>query len=98
MSKKFKITVPVDPLNPADNCVQCGINGNFTTIMRGHEVVVSEEIYKLLKEGRYSPSVEEVIDEDSEAKKQAEEAKLKKEAEAKKKAEAEALSKAQAGQ
>lgn len=47
--KKFKVRIPIDPLNPKDTEVIVGINEKYAKVIRGEETEVSEPVYEVLK-------------------------------------------------
>lgn len=47
--KKFKVRIPIDPLNPKDTEVLVGINEKYAKIIRGEDTEVSEPVYEVLK-------------------------------------------------
>ncbi len=51
--KMVAVTIPVSELNPMDKVVPVTINGYTWQIKRGEEVLVPEEVKRILKEAKY---------------------------------------------
>jgi hypothetical protein len=49
---RIRITLPKDPLNEEDEVAIVMINGKPTQIKRGEEVLVSRDVYLVLKQGK----------------------------------------------
>lgn len=47
--EKFKVRLPLDPLNPKDTEVIVGINEKYAKVIRGEETEVSEPVYEVLR-------------------------------------------------
>lgn len=50
--ERIRVTLPIDPLNPADVVERVIINGRCTTIKRGEEVSIPRDVYEVLKAGK----------------------------------------------
>lgn len=52
-NERIKVKIPVDPLNPHDDCVPIQINGYKWLCKRGEVINLPKECIKLLEEAGY---------------------------------------------